>query len=541
MRSFLLSVHLFSALTLPAQWTGDPSAPLAICDAPLTQIVVQARPDGAGGSYVLWLDQRNGRREIWGQRVTADGLSLWAPNGQPLLALPGERHVSHYHLQSLESGGFIMAYVQAAGPGAGDTVRLARFDANGTSTIDPHPIVGGRPSGEGASNFACNAIEVLALPEGSVFVSWIQGTGTAERRLNVVAADGALPQGFNGTAFASSALAQHRLVPDGTGGAILAMMSSGTSRVRLQRFNFQLEAQWPGDLLLPPQQGHNVNSFGMASLGEAGFFVSWVTSVGQPGDLHVARFGINGLPAWAEVERAICTEATASQSDHQLILNDGHLLAAWRKLGIGSHLFAQKLTLDAGLTWPVDGAVVAPFPGTVGAPRIVGLPDGGALITSNGSAYAAQRLGASGNVLWNEATTVAVSPYRPETSWYDLFATADNGAVTFWHNGSDVFGAHVTPLGELAGPVGIDEQGRPTLLSAWPVPASNVLYVRLPVGQSSADVAVHTADGRLVPVFSTRSPKDAVLQLDVNHLAPGSYLVRIVDGAQVFATRFIKE
>lgn len=534
MRTFLLPAFLVAAHTLSAQWTGNPAAPLAICDAPSSQNVVQARPDGAGGSYVFWQDNRNGRREIWGQHVTADGLPLWAPNGQALLALPGGRHVSNYFAASMENGGVFIAYVQAPGPGGGDTVRFARFDVNGASLIEPHPLVGGRTTQQGS--FSCEAIALLVRPDGSAFVSWSAGG----RRLNAVAADGSVPQGYDGVlALTTNGLAPHKLVPDGAGGVIVASMhGNANTPVRLQRFNFQLEAQWPDALVLPPQPGHNVNSFGLESIGADGFFVSWRATAGQPGDLFVARFGNDGVPAWANVEKPICSGAQAS--DHRMVMGDGHLLAAWRRQGVQSRLYAQKLTLDGDLLWPVDGALVEPFPSNVGAPRIAGLPDGGAMITSNGNVYAGHRLDASGQVLWPEAATMANGSYQPETSWYDLLGTADNGAVSFWHGNSTVFGARVLPTGELAGPVGIDEHGRSLPLAAWPVPAGDVLYMRLPAAHAPAAITVHTTDGRSVHV-PFAGVQGEVLQLDLEALPPGMYVAQVIVGTQRHHARFVKE
>lgn len=538
MRIPTLAVCLIATLALYAQWSGDPAAPYAICNAPLAQNFVQARPDGAGGTYVFWTDQRNGRREIWAQRVNADGIALWEPNGRQLLALPGGRHVSNYYAASNATGGIFIAYVQSPGLAAGDTVRLARFDMDGASLIEPHPLVGGRTNQPVNSGYACNTTAVLVRPDGSAFVSWVGGG----RRLNVVAADGSVPQSFDGVlALPTNGLAPHKLVSDGSGGVILATMyMNANTPASLQRFNFQLEAQWPNTLVLPPQPGHNVHSFGLESLGADGFFVSWMAAAGEPGDLYVARFGVDGTPAWTGVQKHICSGAQALH-DHQMTLRDDHLFVVWKKQAVTSRLYAQKLTLNGDLLWPTEGALVEPITTGVGTLRIVGLADGGAMVTTVGNTYVAHRLSSSGEVLWGQAAHVAQGSFVPEGIWYDLLPTDDNGAVSFWHNwGNNVFGARVLPSGALAGPVGVEEHGRSKPLTAWPVPAEGVLYLRLPVARMPTSVTIHGSDGRMVPVPFAHA-QDDLLHLDLQALAPGVYLAQVIVHAQRFHARFVKE
>lgn len=49
--------------------------------------------DGAGGAYVVWSDERNGvdNLDIYGQRIDAEGMSMWRMNGEPLIAVPGDQ------------------------------------------------------------------------------------------------------------------------------------------------------------------------------------------------------------------------------------------------------------------------------------------------------------------------------------------------------------------------------------------------------------------------------------------------------------------
>lgn len=49
-------------------------------------------PDGDGGAIITWEDERvAGNRNIYAQRVEADGNQLWAANGEPVCVLPGDQ------------------------------------------------------------------------------------------------------------------------------------------------------------------------------------------------------------------------------------------------------------------------------------------------------------------------------------------------------------------------------------------------------------------------------------------------------------------
>ena len=63
----------------------------AVCLADGAQIEPAALPDGEGGAYLVWTDQRDRYDDIYGQRVLADGSFAWGEGGSPICAGPGRQ------------------------------------------------------------------------------------------------------------------------------------------------------------------------------------------------------------------------------------------------------------------------------------------------------------------------------------------------------------------------------------------------------------------------------------------------------------------
>jgi hypothetical protein len=60
------------------QWAADG---VGICTGLQNQVSPQLAPDGAGGTFIAWVDDRNGDWDIYAQRVSAGGAVQWPMNG----------------------------------------------------------------------------------------------------------------------------------------------------------------------------------------------------------------------------------------------------------------------------------------------------------------------------------------------------------------------------------------------------------------------------------------------------------------------------
>ena len=74
-----------------AEWVKDSTQGSPVCIATNEQHFPDLATDGEGGVIVVWQDARNENRDVFAQRVSADGEMLWTPDGVQVCNLPSEQ------------------------------------------------------------------------------------------------------------------------------------------------------------------------------------------------------------------------------------------------------------------------------------------------------------------------------------------------------------------------------------------------------------------------------------------------------------------
>lgn len=83
--------HLAQVFAQRVDATGTPrwaTDGVPVCGTDMTRPYPLAMPDGAGGAFVVWRDDRNGGIDLYAQRIDADGLPAWTLNGVPVSTAP---------------------------------------------------------------------------------------------------------------------------------------------------------------------------------------------------------------------------------------------------------------------------------------------------------------------------------------------------------------------------------------------------------------------------------------------------------------------
>ncbi|MCC6840915.1 MAG: hypothetical protein IT230_12230 [Flavobacteriales bacterium] len=536
----LLATALCHAVA--AQWSTNPDAPTVLCNEPGEQTYLIVRPDGTGGWYALWLDERADpdKAQLYGQHILEDGSVAWEPAGRPLIG-DALRAVQSHTFNFFANGDIGVLYTTSI-TGSADSVHFMRFDAEGSPLWDTPVHVGGYNGSTGNAYDAWRPL-MLVQADGSVLVSWMHEPQNTNGRMafGKIGADGSLPWGYNALVFSSSGYGHSAILPDGSGGLFAAWSSSNAwgAPVYVQRILANGTIGWEAPVpAFNVATGEGSNEFRVALGADNSLLLAGPVA---DDDLNLTRIFTDGTAQYND----LCVAANA-QRRPSLSLTADALFVTWQdnRNGSPSSSFVQKLALDGTPLWPACGVPAITLNNYIPHPKVAGLPDGGAIITQQVTAspqgMRAQRLDANGNTLWTTPVRFTDHDLSAHYGSYTVLATADNGVAAFWiTSDEDLYMAHITPDGG----VGMSTTGIATATitgpSAFPVPTEDHVELR-GEGLSAGQVPVLFAlDGRpcAVPMRFTGQ----AWHLDLSTLADGLYLARMPQRTAVATVRVVKQ
>ena len=230
----------FSCVTdATSQWLPDGNV---VCDTATvynSTLIPTPAPDGKGGLFVCWVDQRSGNLDIYMQRMSSSGEALWKENGIGVIEWPGDQgnmaivsdgqggaivvwedyrsYDTFIYAQRIDSSGNHMwpdsgvkvssypgLIVRSCSDGLGGVI--AFWEAYVTNNFD---VAAQRVDGEGNLLWGSNAILVSNRPQdvwadevfvssdghGGAYAVWVDGLVAYAQRLD---AGGTARWGLNG-------------------------------------------------------------------------------------------------------------------------------------------------------------------------------------------------------------------------------------------------------------------------------------------------------------------------------------------------------
>ncbi|MCG3166143.1 MAG: hypothetical protein POELPBGB_01919 [Bacteroidia bacterium] len=317
------------------QWTLNG---IPICTATESQNYLDIISDGAGGAIMAWEDSYGSSIDIYIQKVSASGITLWLSDGVPICTAAGQQYTPQ--LAEDGSGGAIITWEDQRG--ADPDIYAQHINSAGTV------------SGLADGIAICNASGNQFVPEicsdgagGAIFTWYDNRNGNWDIYAQKFISGGAPAWTPNGTAICTNSDDQQypTLISDQNGGAIITWQddSGPTTDIYAQRINADGSLAWTANgVSICAASGEQYNPEIIAD-NSGGAIITWSDSRNSMTDIYAQRLNSSGETIWSTDGAEIST-ATNHQSDVKIASdgNDGAILV-WADLrDVVSDIYAQN-------------------------------------------------------------------------------------------------------------------------------------------------------------------------------------------------------
>ena len=227
--------------------------------------------DDAGGAVFVWEDQPPGTIEtdLYAQRIDSAGVLQWAGNAIPISMAAGEQRDAEVVADG--TGGAIICWIDRRS-GSDWDIYAQRVNSRGSVlwTADGVPVAT-------AANDQYQ-MEAIADGAGGVIIVWTDlRSGTPDIYAQRMDDAGVVQWAANGIPISAKAGTQYapRIVPDGSGGAIIVWRDGASNDIYAQRVNGAGALQWVANgVPIVTAQAHAV-LFHVIPSSAGGAFIVW--------------------------------------------------------------------------------------------------------------------------------------------------------------------------------------------------------------------------------------------------------------------------
>ena len=507
----LLGLALLLPRTAAAGWP-DSLVNVPLCTATGDQQFPTIAADSASGAIVTWADARNGigNPDIYAQRISANGTVLWTVDGAALCTASGGQ--AGPTLVSDGAGGAIVVWL--SGGSISRDIYAQRILADGTVHWTADGVALCTVTGRGLP-----CLTIAADGAGGAIVTWDDGrNGNNDIYAQRISAEGTVQWTADGVALCTASGSQlwSTSVSDGAGGVIVVWQDwrGADFDIYAQRISADGTVRWAADGVALCTANDRQQTPTIVSDGAGGAIVTWddARSGSDNRDIYAQRISAEGTVQWAADGVALCT-ATGIQQAPTIISNGvSGAIVTWMdsRYGTNNSLYVQRISAAGTVQWAPNGVALCTATGQQEIPTITSDGAGGAIVTweearsGNWGIYA-QRISAGGTVHW---TTNGVALCSATAYQYYAAPTlvSDNagGAIVTWSDvrsgNSDIYAQRVwadgsTPV--LLSFVSVDVTADAITLT-WLTSGSGsgvAAIYRSPVGGEWTRIGEVTADG----------------------------------------------
>lgn len=413
-----------------------------------------------GGAIYVWSDTKLGERDLYAQKVDAQGNLVW---GAPLMIDGKPDRQEDPVITKTSDGNYVIAWIDFS------------IDLDGD-------VYAQKINNAGQLLWQTGGVPVCAVPgvqislniepdaTGGAYIVWVDsrnpGLDLYGQRLS---GDGAAQWALHGIAIANSSTGdeeQNTMWADGTGGLIIAyaLNIGGAEDLFVKRFLADGSMAWPQVLALSMADG-NQSKVKMAPISNGEFVFVWQDARNIQSDIYAQKISLAGQVLWQDPFIVFSDNSAplpAPQDNPRIVqTSDNAVVIVWEDKRLDNQnpdLFAQKINATGQKLWNPDGLPVSTAEFFQRQVRMASDGNGGAYMVwedaRNGNApnidVYAQHFNAAGQELWttgglaictmpNEQSggSVKVANNNVFFSWMDM----RNGSVGLYYQVLNATGA----------------------------------------------------------------------------------------------------
>jgi hypothetical protein len=435
----LYGVMLVAVLIVPittfSQWQGNP-----VSTAVNNQINPMMTTDGSGGTIITWQDKRNGKNEIFAQRMNSDGNAVWTTNGIAICTQD-----SNYCpvIVSDGSGGAIIAWQSYRGSATADIFAqrvnssgAVQWSINGVSVC---VVV-----------FEQDTIAMISDGLGGAILTWQDyrsNNGFADIYAQRVNPSGAMLWTANGVNICNQAAAQRgpKLVSDGSGGAFITWYDNraGNYDIYTQRVGSAGAVQWTTNGVATCTMATDQLKPDICSDGAGGVIIVWYDYRSTTDfNIYAQRQGPAGAIVWAVDGVVMNNNVAYAQIDPKIVSDGvGGAVMSWTdyRTGTTADIYAQRVNSTGAVQWTATGVIICTSAGDQIRSQLVSDGNSGAYITwedhrnaGNSDIYA-QRIASNAAINW-AATGFAICTAANDQLTPMIVSNGNLGAIVAWQD-----------------------------------------------------------------------------------------------------------
>ncbi len=331
-----------------------------------------------GSVVYVWSDTKRGDRDLWAQRVDADGNNVWGDD--PVLVDGKSDRQEDPVIIATSDGGMIIAWVEFnLQPLYGD-IFAQKLNADGELLWQE----GGVP--------LCTAddvqisLNIVKDLNGGAYIIWIDSRNAGANDIygSHVNADGEDLWGENGMPVANEDGEQlsHTFWEDGQGGAVLAYVSDlNEANLKARHILSDGTMDWIIDLC---DEVNDQTSVKMCQTGDDTYGFAWCDLRNEESvDIYAQSVDIDGNILW-DNDVAVYSGAGAQENPRVTSAGtDGSFFITWedkRTDGYYADLYVQKVDANGNVLWDSDGVLLCDAEYHQLNPRLRADQDGGCYV-----------------------------------------------------------------------------------------------------------------------------------------------------------------